>query len=287
MSFSAEWLALREPADHASINPDVRAALVAATARHETLQVVDLGCGAGSNLRGTAAALGARQHWRLVDYDPALLSAAAARLPEWAERSDASTRNAILNRNMSLSLQKAGRDIGVSFEQHDLAKADFGALLAGAHLVTAAALFDLVSPAVMDRLAEAITGAGQVFATVLTYDGFAQWLPAHPADAAMRAAFNAHQGGDKGFGPAAGPAATGVLAEAFYRRGYRVLRGTSPWVLDARFPTLRRELDQGWAAAVRETGQVPAAHIDAWLAQRLTHGTGSIVGHEDFIAVPA
>ncbi|MGL4239783.1 MAG: SAM-dependent methyltransferase, partial [Beijerinckiaceae bacterium] len=73
MSFSAEWLALREPCDHASVTPEVRAALSARFSGQATIRVVDLGCGAGSNLRGTFAALGREQRWTLVDYDRGLL----------------------------------------------------------------------------------------------------------------------------------------------------------------------------------------------------------------------
>lgn len=67
--FSPEWLALREPADHAARNPQVLAAVGGYFADKASLSVLDLGCGAGSNLRGTYAALPDRQHWTLVDHD--------------------------------------------------------------------------------------------------------------------------------------------------------------------------------------------------------------------------
>lgn len=65
------------------------------------------------------------------------------------------------------------------------------------------------------------------------------------------------------------------------------MRGKSPWVLDRTFDRLRRELDQGWADAVRETGKIAAAAIDAWLAHRLSAVDAvTIVGHEDLLALP-
>ena len=69
--FSADWLALREPLDHASRNAAVAAACAAHFAGAETLAVLDLGCGTGSNLRALAPILPERQDWRLVDHDPA------------------------------------------------------------------------------------------------------------------------------------------------------------------------------------------------------------------------
>ena len=62
--FSAEWLSVREPVDHASCNNMVkRAMLDYLKAKHgktlSNLSVVDLGCGTGSNLRGLAPFFGA------------------------------------------------------------------------------------------------------------------------------------------------------------------------------------------------------------------------------------
>ena len=55
MSFSPEWLALREPADHAARSTSLMARLGRHFAGRERISVVDLGCGAGSNLRGVRA----------------------------------------------------------------------------------------------------------------------------------------------------------------------------------------------------------------------------------------
>ena len=281
MSFSPEWLALREPADHASVNAKVRDALRARFADTDTIRVVDLGCGAGSNLRGTWDALGPKQHWTLVDYDPKLLAAAKSRLTAFGKA------KSVDNDALRLSMPR-GAFIDVAFKQADLSTGNFEPVIGGADLVTAAALFDLISASVINQLVSGIVKNRQSFITVLTYDGIASWLPGHPADNSLREAFNSHQRGDKGFGPALGPAATDALAEAFQAQGYRVVRGKSPWVLDRSFLQLRRELDQGFAGAVRETAQVPEAEIDSWLAARLSSDDAvTIIGHEDLLAVPA
>ena len=85
MSFSPDWLALREPADHAARNGEVLAAVREHFAQVSPLRIVDLGCGTGSNLRGLAPHLPREQHWHLVDYDPLLLAAARQRLVDWAD----------------------------------------------------------------------------------------------------------------------------------------------------------------------------------------------------------
>jgi hypothetical protein len=279
MGFSAQWLALREPVDHASVNPEVRAALGARFAGKSSVRIVDLGCGAGSNLRGTWNALPGDQHWTLVDYDHDLLKAARDRLSLWADVAK--------NDGHDLLLTKSGKNLRVAFKEADLSTGDFGPVIHGADLVTAAALFDLVSIASIEKLADAVVANGQAFYTVLTYDGHTRWSPTHGADDAIRAAFNAHQKTDKGFGPAAGPGGTSALAKAFYARGYRVLRGTSPWDVDGRYGALRDELDKGFANAAAESGGVSREVANQWLANRLGRDDAiSIIGHEDLLAVP-
>lgn len=276
--FSADWLALREPADHRARNRDLLGALSRRFAGRETLAVVDLGCGAGSNLRALAPALPRRQRWRLVDHDPALLAAARERIAQWGGLREAS--------GPELTISWEGRHLTVAFQEADLAADLAGALKGAPHLVTAAALFDLVSTEWIERCVAAVVAREAVFYTVLTYNGTETWDPPHPADEAVRAAFHAHQGGDKGFGPAAGPHATEALAQAFLKAGYRVRSADSPWRLDAEDAALVRELAQGTARAARETGAVPEADVSSWLEARLSAAT-CVVGHTDLLAVPA
>ena len=276
--FHAEWLALREPADHCARNRELLGVLQSAFAGREAVTVVDLGCGAGSNLRATAPHLPPpRQQWRLVDHDPALLAAARQRLTAWADVAEAGSDD--------LRLLKTGRELTVSFRQVDLA-ADFEAALgSNPDLVTAAALFDLVSAPWIERFARAVASRRAAFYTALTYDGLETWNPLHAADADMLAAFHAHQARDKGFGASAGPGSTAALAKAFVALGYEVRTGASPWRLGAGEGALVRELARGAAEAVRETGQVPEEHIAAWLEARLS-GAACTIGHTDLLAVP-
>ena len=83
-SFSADWLALREPADHAARNPDLAARLGAWMARPGARRVLDIGCGSGSTVRALTSHLPDGVRWTLLDHDAALLEAARARLLDWA-----------------------------------------------------------------------------------------------------------------------------------------------------------------------------------------------------------
>lgn len=279
--FSHDWLALREPADHRSRDAALADALRSFFLQRESIRVVDLGCGTGSNLRATSLLLPARQVWTLVDLDPALLASARDELTRWAD-------DAAPGADGALSLTKDGKAIAVSFRQFDL-MGDLDAVLPVGgpdkpELVTASALFDLASEEFIRRFAKAVAGTKAAFYTVLTYNGLQLWTPRGPVDQQMRAAFVAHQMTDKGFGKSAGPLAPEYLAGAFRAFGYSVSEGDSPWVLAApRDAALIEELATGFAAAVRETREVPADEIDKWLTRKFT---GAEVGHTDTLALP-
>ncbi len=280
--FSSDWLALREPADHRARDRGLAEALASLLAARSggtgSVGVVDCGCGTGSNLRALAPRLGPSQEWTLVDHDPALLAAARTALADWADGA--------AEHGAQLLLETGGRRIRVTFLSADLA-ADPAAILPPApDLVTAAALFDLVSSAWIDRFADAVAATGAFFHTALSYDGTEAWLPPHPADAAMRAAFLAHQAGDKGFGEALGPGATAALEAAFARRGYAVRTAASPWRLGPEDRALIARLRDGQAQAVAETGLVPGAAIAAWAEARGRPDTTAVIGHRDLLAWP-
>ncbi|WP_376986273.1 SAM-dependent methyltransferase [Bosea sp. R86505] len=275
--FSPEWLGLREPADHAARNPQVLGAVGAHFAGRSSLTVVDLGCGAGSNLRGSYAALPARQHWTLVDLDERLLAATRQTLSAWADEAR--------EQGEELVLTKGDHLITVDTRQADL-NTDLEWVLGWQpDLVTAAALFDLTSRRWLERFVAGLTSLRLPLYTVLTYDGREIWQPPHPADAPILAAFKHHQRGDKGFGPAAGPEATDVMAEAFRKSGFAVSIGDSAWRLDARSGDLAQVLAKGIAEAVLETGQVDPATVADWLAAKAGEAT-ALVGHHDLWARP-
>lgn len=275
--FAADWLALRESADLRARNADVRAAATALFADHRSLTIVDLGCGTGANLRALARHLPAEQRWRLVDNDPTLLAAARAALARWAEcRQEQPGR---------LVLHKSGKRIEIVFERADLARS-FADVLAGpAELVTAAAFFDLTSPAWIESFCGALKRRTLPLYAALTCNGSQSWSPPHPADTAIRAAFRAHQKRDKGFGPAAGVAAAAGLRAELQHEGYDVISGASSWRLGTGDRALMAALADGTAAAVAETGRLPAADCAAWRAARQTART-CIVGHIDLFGRP-
>lgn len=280
--FSPDWLALREPADHAARDAGVLAAAAAAFAGRDVVTVLDLGCGSGSNLRALSPRLGASQAWTLVDHDPALLAAARSALAGWADAAAETPDGLVLNHG--------GRKVTVTLLQADLVGGLDALLARGPDLVTAAALFDLVSEAWLRRFCAALAERRLPIYAALTYDGLERWLPSHPLDERILAAFHAHQGRDKGFGPAAGPRAAGTLAANLAKLGYGLRNGNSPWKLtgaplDQQGQSLIAMLAEGIAAAAAETGRVTKADAAQWAAAR-SGATAVEIGHRDLLALP-
>jgi hypothetical protein len=262
--FSADWLALREPYDARARNSEVLDALAAAVADRGSLAVIDLACGAGATLRAISSRLPPSQRWRLVDHDLELLERAAS-----APAAGAAQVAAI------------PADIACEIE---------AVLDEPADLVTASALLDLVSTDWLDRLARTIVRRRLLLYAALTYDGRVTFEPADPFDSEMIRAFDRHQRGDKGFGPALGPTAGEAAIARFETLGYTVAKGASDWVLGRRDVEIQSDLLTGWAAAANELADPDPAEIKGWLERRRHHlasGRSSIgVGHIDFFASP-
>lgn len=266
-SFSADWLTLREPADHAARAESLVTALAARLPHDAPARGVDLAAGTGSNVRYLLPRLARIAEWTLVDHDPALLAEATRRL---AARPDA-----------------AGRTF--TMRQADLN--DLAALpLEGATLVTASALLDLVAADWLRSFARRCRESGVHVLCTLTYDGRLECDPPDALDARVRDLVNAHQRTDKGFGRALGPDGAAAAAAAFRAEGLEVGVAASDWVLDRSHVDLQRQLVEGWAGAAREMAPDEAAAIDAWRDRRFAaigDGTSRVrVGHVDLLALP-
>lgn len=262
--FSADWLALREPHDLRARNRSVLDAVAASIAGIPSPRIVDLACGTGSTLRALAPRLPAGQSWRLTDNDLSLL----------ARASD-------MARPAGVNLTAVPLDLN-----HDLEAALDGPI----DLVTTSALLDLVSAAWLERLAVETLARSIPLYAALSYDGRIEIGPSNSFDAAIVAAVNAHQCGDKGFGPALGPAAAEAAIARFESLGCAVIHGKSDWTVGPNEREFQMEILSGWASAARELGDLPLGDIVEWLTWRrdaVAAGRSSIrVGHVDIFARP-
>jgi len=256
--FDKQWLDLREVADHAARDHELRKRVIdhVVTAGEDAL-VVDLGAGTGSTFRALSPEA-LHWRWRLVDNDPLLLAEAQNRHGQ------------------------SGRVESVEAHLGDIS-AD---LFAGMRLVTASALFDLVSEAFLSHFLARLPHSDVGLYAALNYDGICHWDDPHPMDEKVVDAFNDHQRGDKGFGPALGPTAAQVLRTLLEKRGFHVEMAPSPWRLDPADAELQRRFVSGMATAAAEMWRFNNGDVDDWRRARLerTEHSGCVVGHWDLFA---
>src|SRR6476659_11157186 len=127
---SSEWLRLREPVDAAARASELVEKVRSCLPTHGEATIHDLGCGTGSMARWLAVRLPGPQHWVMYDRDDELLTLAAAQPPDGAS---------------------AGTPVTMETRRRDITRMEL-VELAGAALITASALLDVMTAAEPDRL---------------------------------------------------------------------------------------------------------------------------------------
>lgn len=266
--YAPEWLRLREGADAAARARDLldplRIRLANLPGRTGALTVHDLGCGTGSMGRWLAPRLDAGQHWVLHDRDPYLLHFAAVGSPRSAAD---------------------GSRVTVETRRGDVALLTPDAL-AGASLVTASALLDVLTREEVAALADACVGAGCPALLTLSVAGRVELTPADPLDAEITEAFNAHQ---RRAG-LLGPDAVAAAREAFAERGAAVQVQSSPWRLGPEESALTEQWLRGWVGAAVEQRPELRDRAERYLRDRLAACAAGelrvVVHHHDLLALP-
>jgi hypothetical protein len=150
--------------------------------------------------------------------------------------------------------------------------------LAGASVVVASALLDLLTADELARMLDACAGVPLLLA--LTVVGRVALSPAEPLDACFAAAFDAHQRRGGLLGPDA--------VEEF--EGGDCIVRPSPWRLDATHADLTAEWLDGWVAAAceQEPALAPEAfdYRDRRLAQAAAGELAVTVDHADLLVLP-
>ena len=171
VTVSPDWLALREPADAAARAIDLVAKVRQFLPAGEPVVVHDLGCGTGSMARWLAPQLAGPQHWVMYDRDADLLARAAADIPPLT--ADGSR----------VTVETRRRDI-TTLDQRDLA---------GASLITASALLDMLTAAEVERIVRSCVAAACPALLTISVIGRVTLTSSDPLDGAIASAFNEHQ----------------------------------------------------------------------------------------------
>jgi len=265
---SRDWLDQREAADAAARSRK----LVDELRRHEPADrywlIHDLGSGSGSMGRWLAPLLSGPQCWVLHDRDPELLSHAAVDVP--APAAD-------------------GSEVTVETVLSDITQLD-PEDLAGATLVVASALLDLLTPEELERLIRACAGVGCPVLFALSVTGRVQLLPPDPLDGRISLAFNAHQRRLTRRGPLLGSGAVEATVQGFHRLGAEVIVHPTPWRLGGPESELLAAWFNGWVEAAGEQEPALMSEVVPYRRRRLREAAAGAlavtVGHADLLVLP-
>jgi hypothetical protein len=265
---SNDWLALREPADAAARSRELAEQLARRSTADGRWVIHDLGGGTGAMGRWLAPLLPGPQHWVVHDRDAELLALAVADGPGAAAD---------------------GAAVAVETRRSDitrLAPDD----LAGATLITASALLDMLTEDELARMVNACAAAGCPILLAMSVVGRVAVTPADPLDNRVATAFNAHQRRTAERGRLLGPDAVAAAVEQFGRLGVEVRVRSSPWRLGASQADLAEVWFTGWVGAACEQQPALTAEAEAYARRRSEQAAARqleiTVEHADLLALP-
>lgn len=264
---SSDWLALREDEDARARSVELARAAAERLAPGPIV-IHDLGSGTGSMMRWLAPLLPGPQSWVLHDWNP-----------ELTERAN----------DAAVPLDREGRAVSVSSRNEELARLT-PEDLAGASLVTASALLDVLTSEEVHAIGQACIAVGCPVLLSLSVTGRVKLSPADPRDETIEAAFNAHQrrlvDGRRLLGRHGAPIARGLFLQA----GWKVRPAETLWRLSGADPRLLGQWLDGWVDAAFEQSpglELACAGYREMRAAQLARGElSAAVVHSDLLAWP-
>lgn len=275
--FSAEWLAMREPLDHASRSVHLAKRLADRLPRRP--RIMDLGGGSGSLFRFLAPIVGRGQDWVLLDSDSSLLDEAFGRTAAWARRQGFAAT--AIDDTLQVSTSRGLWRLRVAVRDLHPASSCIDEWGEQQDAIVCSALLDLVSMKWLRCLHRSISVP---FLAFLTVDGRDTWRPQHRFDRLVRFAFRRDMQRDKGFGPALGTQAWNALTRVN-------ASAPSDWRIPRTALQMQSALIDGMADAARAACPTSARAITEWqedrLHQALRGRLAITIGHRDILVLPS
>ena len=253
---NSDWLSIREAMDFRfRCLPLARKFMESAVERQ---LIVDLGCGTGANYRYLSSVLDAEVRWLCIDNDDRALEAAKKKLP----------------------------DSFFQFKKGDLATDLKLIPFCDDISITASAFLDITSQDWLHRFASRCERIPLLIS--MTSSGGPIWDPIDDLDETIGRCLAAHRVGDHGFGPAAGPNASDLLASNLKSRGCHVSLEASNWRLDDQDNQVIEFLIGGIGRRASEV--LPHEQVGEWMKRRRDQTRAGSLGltmpHLDLLSLP-
>lgn len=262
-NFATDWLEERRRFDAAARNAAVEAACLQYAAQFQPVSLIDLGAGDGAMFSYLSHKLPSEQNWSLVELNPKLLQSARSRLLHWANGHGYRIEK---EEPEHLLFQRGERRLSIQLIQGSFL--DLQQLLPLEHyeLVTASAVFDLLSRPMLEALMETLQQNHLALYATLHYQSM-EYHPKQAQDRPVVEAYERHMQRQQDFGQALGAdccTALNELSEQYFHRPPE--EGPSPWLIRPGDIAMHRHLFDFIKRSLIDFA--PEAGVQEWLRDK-------------------
>lgn len=276
---------MRHIYDAKARNKDVQRQAVDLLNKKHILHILDVGAGLGANVRYYAPLFPCHQDWTLVEQDKHLAQEALTELCGWAEGNGWMISRAAKR----IRLVKADQMIIVRVIITSFLTQPFPTELGRLDLVTANAVFDLISETQFLGFARQLAGLRVPLLATLNYTGMSI-IPTEEDDLMSISLFEKHMTRRQGFGRAMGSGCAPKMISILEDLGYTVVTGQSLWQMTNHDSRMLRFLLRFIEKAVPEvlSTQAKRKRFEIWISNKRKQETkGNLtltIHHIDLLA---
>jgi len=281
------WLDHRFNCDAEARNANIEKKFLEFFEDRDSLTVVDAGSGTGSNFQYYFEKFPNQQEWTFIDCEGPLLNACREKLYRFAKKKNYE----FIEQNGSVCIKDGAKQALVKMSQGKLENVEHLTDLKQTDVVTANALFDLLSYDQFDTFACKLSAYNVCLMATLNYYE-TSFLPYDEEDGRFVRYFHTHMTRPQGFGSAMGPNCTEEMLDLLTEHQMLVEQEGSQWHLKRYDTTMHHYLLHFFEHALRDLNLSPAEIIDLeeWLEAKKKmshdHKLEIIVDHSDIFAYP-
>ncbi|MEK6476597.1 hypothetical protein WJR50_03645 [Catalinimonas sp. 4WD22] len=281
------WLDHRYACDAEARNANIEKKFLEFFSEKDTLSIVDAGCGTGSNFQYYFEKLPNHQEWVFLDCENSLLEACRAKLHNFAKKNHYQYKE----QNGSISIKAGRKQANIRTVDGELAEVEKHTDLKETNVITANALFDLLSYDQFDTFACKLSAYNVCLMATLNYYE-TSFLPFSEDDGRFVRYFHTHMTRPQKFGAAMGPNCTEEMLDLLTEHQMMIEQEGSQWHLKRYDTTMHHYLLHFFEHAVRDLNlsDTEVTELEVWLENKKKmsqdHKLEIIVDHSDIFAYP-
>ena len=223
-NFTTDWLTERFRFDAAARNKLVEGTCLNLFQEADHLHIVDIGAGHGSNFFYLFPKIKQQQTWTFVELNTGLLEASLKRIARFAT----DQQYPVKQEKNWISFKIGGKEIKVVGLNASFLQLNEVVPLSEVDLVTAGAVFDLLSVDLFERFASLLVQTRTPLLSTINYLGMAMF-PEKERDAFYLQLYNNHMLRQQDFGQSMGPHCVEHMKAYFQKNSVATALGESNW----------------------------------------------------------